>query len=267
MEFGVVGGDRRFAYLTKQLRDCGRDAWAIGGVEENGLSLPSADRAALTSAQRVVVNWPIPDGEMLLQGLSKGTKVFFCGPKGPQWVPEGVEAIDLWKDEKLLLENAWLTAEGAVSAAMQAMTASVRESRFLVIGWGRIGRALTEILIGMSAQVTVASRTEKGRHQAMERGADCVSTADLKQALRGKQVIFSTPPVPVLEQAALEQIEKNALIIDLASPPYGVNLKAAESLGLRAWREPGLPGRYCPESAGEALLRAILRSELNGRTV
>ena len=51
-------------------------------------------------------------------------------------------------------------------------------------------------------------------------------------------------------------------MIDLASPPYGVDLRAAWRMGLRAWREPGLPGRHCPESAAEALLHAMERGEV-----
>jgi len=49
------------------------------------------------------------------------------------------------------------------------------------------------------------------------------------------------------------------MLIDLASPPYGIDLRAAWNRGLRAWREPGLPGRYCPQSAAEAILNALDR--------
>ena len=35
---------------------------------------------------------------------------------------------------------------------------------------------------------------------------------------------------------------------------------AAQSLGLQAWREPKLPGRYCPYSAALAMLRALRRA-------
>ena len=50
-------------------------------------------------------------------------------------------------------------------------------------------------------------------------------------------------------------------VIDLTNAPYGVDLDAARRMGVRAWREPGLPGRYCPQSAAEAILRAIERHE------
>ena len=39
-------------------------------------------------------------------------------------------------------------------------------------------------------------------------------------------------------------------------------IEAAHRLGLRAWREPGLPGRFCPESAAMAIAESI--AEIRG---
>ena len=57
--------------------------------------------------------------------------------------------------------NAALTAEGALFAAMRAQERALGDCDCLVIGWGRIGRALTEMLVALGARVTVASRTER----------------------------------------------------------------------------------------------------------
>lgn len=261
MDYAIVGGDARFAYLTRLLGLCGRDARAVGGVECGVSGILSAEREELPQARNIVMNWPCPDGREILNELSLGTNVFFCGPGTPEDIPEELRCIDLWKDERLQLENAWLTAEGAICAAMNAGKASLKDCHCLVIGWGRIGKALTELLIGMSARVTVASRSEKGRNSAVERGAECVSTYRMPEAVRGKQMIFSTAPERVLDESALKYAEPDALIIDLASAPFGVDLDAARALNLRAWREPKLPGRYCPFSAARALLQAIIRAE------
>ena len=45
---------------------------------------------------------------------------------------------------------------------------------------------------------------------------------------------------------------------------YGVDVEAAHRLGLRAWREPGLPGRYCPESAALAIAAAFEKLRKGG---
>ena len=257
MDFAVVGGDMRFAYLTRLLMSDGCDARLVNGVPA-AVGVPRADMELLPQAKNVAANWPPPEG--MLERLSPGTRAYFFGPGAPEELPAGVEAVDLWKDERLLLENAWLTAEGAICAAMNACDASLRDCHCLVIGWGRIGRALTELLVGMNVRVTVASRLPKGRNSAIERGAESVSTYELADALPGKRIVFSTPPQRVLDAETLRRADRDALVIDLSSPPYGVDLEAAQSLGLQAWREPKLPGRYCPYSAALAMLRALRRA-------
>ena len=258
MDFAVVGGDLRFAYLTRLLTSAGRDARLVNGAPA-AIRVPRAELDQLPQAKNVAANWPPPEG--VLERLSPGTRAYFFGPGSPEALPEGVTAVDLWKDEQLLLENAWLTAEGAICSAMNACDASLRDCHCLVIGWGRIGRALTELLVGMDVRVTVASRLPKGRNGAIERGAESVSTYKLAEALHGKRIVFSTPPQRVLDAETLRRADRDALVIDLSSPPYGVDLEAAQSQGLQAWREPGLPGRYCPYSAACAMLRALERAE------
>jgi len=261
MDYAIMGGDARFAYLARLLCLCGHDARAVNGVKCDVPGVPEADRNELSQARTIIMNWPCPDGEAIFDELSPGTTLLFCGPGEPEHVPEKLRFIDLWKDERLQLENAWLTAEGAICAAMNEGKASLKDCHCLVIGWGRIGKALTELLIGLKARVTVASRSEKGRNGAAERGAECVSTYRMQEAVRGKQIIFSTAPERVLDGDALKYAEPDAMIIDLASAPFGVDLEAARDLKLRAWREPKLPGRYCPFSAARALLQAIFRAE------
>lgn len=256
MDFAVVGGDARFAYLTRLLCSRGLDARRIGGRDDVP-NVAAAEMSDLAEAKNIIVNCPPPEG--VLPNAAPDAKLWFCGPGRPENIVQPF--VNLWRDERLQLENAWLTAEGAVCAAMNAAKRSVKDCRCLVIGWGRIGRALTELLIGMNACVTVASRSEKGRNTATERGAETVSTYEVAQALTDKQIIFSTPPVRLLGERELQHADRDALIIDLASPPYGVDLDAARTLNLRAWREPGLPGRYCPYSAALALLHAIDREE------
>ena len=65
----------------------------------------------------------------------------------------------------------------------------------------------------------------------------------------------------MLGEAEMVRLKPGALVLDLASPPYGVDLEAAEKLNFEARREPGLPGRYCPMSAARALYNAVLRWE------
>ena len=256
MKYVIVGGDYRFACLERLMKSRGDSVCRISGktlLPEHG--------AALAEAENVIMNCPVRgeacglDCERVLEKVNGRARIYLAGPGKLETGDERI--VDLWRDETLVTDNARLTAEGAIAAAMQAGGKSIRECACLVVGWGRIGRALTEMLVGMGAKVTVASRSQAGRNRAIERGALAVNTEYLR--IGGFDIVFTTPPAMVLDDKILKKADKDVMILDLASPPYGVDLNAAWDLGLRAWREPGLPGRYCPESAAKAILRAIDR--------
>lgn len=263
----IIGGDARFGWLARLLQ--GRGA-TVGTLQREGVpGVAEAGVDALSSARLAVVNCPAKAKDLslesILEALPEGAKLALCGPK--RYEGNDARAVDLWTDEQLLRENALLTAEGAVSAAMRAGDGSLRGQRCMVIGWGRIGRALTELLVGIGARVTVASRSAQKRNRAVERGAEATLTDDLAATLPGHRLVFNTAPRPILGKDALRCAERDAMLIDLASEPYGIDLHAAWKLGLRAWREPNLPGRYCPQSAANALFEAMQRADLMGGTI
>ncbi|NLD59722.1 MAG: NAD(P)-binding domain-containing protein [Clostridiales bacterium] len=272
MDIFVAGGDRRSAFLVRLLRERGLDARAAG-LERSGLAqVPSAPLKAAADAETVVLNSPLkcdlaetPFGiGDLLGHLHSGARLVFCGPQIPPAGLERFDARDLTKDEDFLQRNAELTAEGAIYSAMRATERAIMDCDCLIVGWGRIGRALTERLVALGARATVASRTDRGMRLAQSRGAQAVETAKIADALPGRHIVFSTPPYPVLGKDELSRADAGTLFIDLASPPYGIDLEAARSLDLRAWREPGLPGRYCPESAAMVLMSHILALRKGG---
>ena len=264
MEYVIIGGDERFGCLAEQLYQHGRQAGTL--FREAVPGVPALQPEALTQARAIVVNYPLrPKGEKtsfeeIIRQLPASARIFLCGPEHPKTLCRG-RIVDLWADDVLLNENALLTAEGAVCAAMRASRRALRDTRCLVIGWGRIGRALTEILVALGSRVTVASRSLAKRNQAVIRGAEAVATDLIVRALPGHQLVFNTAPEMVLDGQALRGADAGAMVVDLASPPYGVDLRAAWTLGLRAWREPGIPGRYCPQSAARVLLESLLRFE------
>lgn len=229
----VAGADRRFACLKELLEERGHE------IQD------SADGAELT-----VTGWP-PAAE------PTGGKIASCGPR---FAPDGVH--DLLKDEEYQRDIAWMTAEGAVAAAMGRTGRAIRGSSCMIVGWGRIGRALTEILVGLGADVTALTRRTAATHEILACGAHCRETQHADRLISGMDFVFSTAPAMVIDKNALKNARKNAVIIDLASPPYGVDIEAAAECGARAWREPGVPGRYCSENAARAIFDGLTRAGL-----
>ena len=266
MRYAVIGGDVRFAHLVSMLNESEREA--VGFLQEHagGEKRPLKE---LRDFSVLISNWPLrwplsdmdTSEEEILSNIAPGSVLLLCGPGFPKEKRWDLQYVNLWADERLLQENAYLTAEAAVAAAMRRSHISMAGARCAVVGYGRIGRSLTEILLNQGAEVAVLSRTEAKRRAARESGAEAVDLEHAAEVLPGRRLIFSTPPAQVLDEAALAAVDAGAELIDLASPPYGFDVERAKALGLNAWREPGLPGRYCPLSAARVLYGAVIRWE------
>ena len=266
MRYAILGGDLRFVYLKQMLNESGRQA---AGFLQELAGEPGLALKELAGHSCIISNWPLKwplsdaetGEEEILSYIAPGSALLLCGPQFPERRRWDLQYVNLWQDEALLRENAWLTAEAAVAAAVQHTGRSMEGLPCMVVGCGRIGGALLEILMNLGAKVILVSGRENKRRHARDSGAEAVDLKGLHAALPGQKLIFSTPPAMVLDHVALRHVPADAHIIDLASPPYGVDLQAAREMGIAAVREPGLPGRHCPRAAARALHSAILRWE------
>jgi len=257
MGIAIAGTDERFRCLRDMLAESGVPARLI------------REEADLKGAGTLITKYPFPEAaEKGLDLLSPGARLILLNAVPVPGALSGRFSVSaLSEDAAFINENAVLTAEGALSCAMQNAPFALTGERCMVIGYGRIGRALTEMLVGLRAVVTVVSRREAGRLQAMARGAYAASLPGMKPLLPDQKVVFVTSPERMLDREALSYIPKSAFVYDLSSAPYGVDHPAASEMGLNVRLESGLPGRYCPVSAAVSMYRAIMRIWNGGRVV
>jgi len=168
--------------------------------------------------------------------------------------------LDPSLDEGFLRANAKLTAEGAIARAMDREKRALLGATVVVTGFGRIGQELVKRLTAMEAFVIVSARNEAQMRRAHEMGAHPVPLSEIRSALRHADVIFNTIPSHVLGKAALDRIREDALVVELASPPYGMNIEMAKHMGVHVVVESGLPGRYAAYDAGAALFDVVRRA-------
>ena len=79
----------------------------------------------------------------------------------------------------------------------------------------------------------------------------------LQDALPGCGIVINTVPAPMLTAARVAGMKPDALILDLASAPGGTDFEAARAFGIRALTAPGLPGKWSPQTAAEAVRDAV----------
>lgn len=164
--------------------------------------------------------------------------------------------VDLLKDEEYLARNAAITAHCALQAAAPHMRTTWSETPTLILGWGRIGKCLGQLLRSMNCPVTIASGTEAKRAALHSLGYDAVDTASVHSALPRYRLIFNTVPEMTLSESEKDFCD-GCIKIDLASK-RGI---AGEDV---IWAR-GLPGIYAPESSGKLIAQTFLRLEQEGR--
>lgn len=157
--------------------------------------------------------------------------------------------------EDFLIQNAILTAEGALEAAIAEYEGSLYGAKVLVCGWGRIGKALSERLSSLYAEVTVAARKEKDRAWIRAEGMKAVDYSFKEKY--NYDLIFNTVPSMVLDRKALRRVSSDTIIFDLASLPGGVDDEYAREEEICVLHLLSLPGKRSPLSAGRIIKETI----------
>lgn len=158
----------------------------------------------------------------------------------------GHRCVDFLQDESYLAMNAAITADCALQVAAPQIKTTLSDTPILIIGWGRIGKCLAQMVKSLGANVTVAARKESHRAALRSLGIQAV---DMHANLTSYRLIFNTAPEPVFSQEITHC--HNCVKIDLASHK---GLAGDDVLWAR-----GLPGIYAPESSGRLIADTFLR--------
>ena len=276
--FYIAGGDLRSVYLAKSLIKEGHEVkvFALEGTNlpENAEYIEKTEE--FEKAKIVILPLPCSDGEGFLktafskeriklseivEHLQKGSVLM--GGLLPEEIvsmaeKRGVSVCDYYFREEFAVRNAALTAEAAAATLMEMLTESISTVPVLVLGHGRIGRLLSAILKALDAKVTVAARRFSELAWIRSEGMMPLEFRLLDEEIGNFKVVFNTVPAPVLTKEKLVLMDRNALIIDLASEPCGTDFAAAEELGITAKKALGLPGKFAPKTAGEILKETVL---------
>ena len=154
MRILIVGTGPREIYLAAACQSHGHELVSSGPWDWVCLPLP---RSPLPEEWKDT----LPRGQKILCGQPEEALRDEAGARG--W-----RLVNALRDDIFVRENASLTAEGALCAAMACQDGALQGQHCLVIGYGRIGQALTRMLRGVGAGVTVAARREESRILAGE---------------------------------------------------------------------------------------------------
>ena len=195
------------------------------------------------------------NADYILLGINPDKK--HLSYKKPIFAGNANGVYDYTKNEVFAIKNAYLTAEAAIALAISRSEKSLVNAPVLIVGFGRIGKALKRLLEPFTRDITVCVRNEAAAGYAACEGASAIGFESLKSCEK-YSFIFNTVPHPVFNEAELKSIDKDTLLIDLASFPGGVDKHFAKHFEINLIEARGLPGKYSPEAAGKIVAETII---------
>ena len=278
-----AGGDRRCSLLSAKLSKVpGVTVFSCAqGLSEKNDLLPIRTLSECPAAPDLLL-LPIPltrdgktipapllpeaelDLEELFPLLKTDTRVYggLSAPGRPFeafLTEKGISFTDYLSDEVFTLKNADATAEGALLLAVDLLPVTLRGTRVLITGGGRIAKSLTRLLTAYGAKVFVAARSERERYELSILGTETIPLSILSESgvLPKIRLLLNTVPAPILDGKMLSALPPSALIIELAGNPGGFTPDAHLLSGRLILQAPSLPGKTAPESGADWLFRLV----------
>lgn len=279
--FSIIGGDRRNVELAKMLAEDGNKVYTFGldNINDNELDNKNIEicnnlEEAIFQGNIVIGSIPFTrDGEVLNTPLSNkiieiddfaswlDNKLLFAGniPEKFYIISKNIKVIitDFMQIEELAVLNIIATAEGAISTIIENTDFNLQGSNVLIIGFGRIGKILSNKLKLLGANVTCSARKTVDLAWIEAYGYKLINTYSIEKNLKEFDVIINTVPYLILNKELLNNVKKDALLLELASKPGGFDLDVVEKLELNYLPALGLPGKIAPKASARYIKNCI----------
>ncbi|MBR2387287.1 MAG: hypothetical protein IKB02_00820 [Clostridia bacterium] len=291
IKIAVLGGDRRQLYAIMRLAETGAKISVTGldiglcqGLRQTKITRETSPAETLKDASVIILPFPVSaDGAHINAPLDKDgelgeTKLLsvlrlsepgalIIGGKLPEHFAsmardKGHSVHDLLAVESLEIKNAYITAEAALSVAMNTLSHTISGASIGIAGFGRISKQLSRLFSALGAKVTVAARKDSDLAFAETLGYKTVKIEGehwSEPLTCGYDMIFNTVPHMIFNKEFLEKVDKSTVLVELASVPGGFDLAAVHELSSNISWAPSLPGKYAPESAGELIADSIIK--------
>lgn len=268
---GIIGGDERSVFLKECLEQDDYVVKTFGVFEDDYTNLEEFLRGTIYvvggipfSRDDYTINMPNCKNKVSVENLfnsMKECKNLVAGSfsENIKLLAEkhNIKLYDFLDDEDFTIYNAIPTAEGAIKIAIEEHSGTIHSSKSLILGFGRIGKVLADMIKGLNGNVYVAARKKEVFAWIKTMGYIPVSYKDLPTILPKTDILFNTVPSLLIKKEELMVMKKDSLIIDLASKPGGIDFEIAKELGIKTNWALGLPGKVSPKSVAQYMMEKI----------
>ena len=275
-KISIIGGDLRIIKLSEMLVNEGAQVYTYGLENSDNFEKKKCSSLEETINFSEIIVGPIPfssNGETINSPFGKEKiylkdllvqlkdKTLIAGSVRSEVYDlakeHNIKIIDIMKREELSVLNAISTAEGAIKIAIEETPKNLHGSNILVMGFGRVGKVLSHMLNGLGAKVSCEARKTSDLAWIKAYGYDPVALQELSENLYKYDIIINTIPYMVLDRDALKNVKSDALVIDLASNPGGVDRNAIKEMKIKFVWALSLPGKISPVTSAEFIKETL----------
>lgn len=270
-QFAVLGGDLRFTLLSDALKQDRKQVFSLFQAGSGAISLP-----ALADVDCIILPLPISKDGIHLNAPFHNAQPprlehIFTQLNSKQMILGGIvdektrtladlhglSLFDYYTEESFILTGALATAEGAISLAIAEHQSILQGQKALIFGFGRIAKILAQKLSALGVCVCICARKQIDLDWANTLGYRYLPFSKLDDVIHEFALLFNTVPHPILDFQKLVFLQEQALYIELASKPYGIDFHTAENLGIHCILAESIPGKVAPFSMAHALKDSI----------
>ncbi|NCB48028.1 MAG: hypothetical protein EOM55_00125 [Clostridia bacterium] len=238
--------DRRLLEVKTMLEERGLNVFDF---EENIEKISSFDVCVVSPSYR----WK---KETL--SLLKDRTTVFGGAVAEEFFAEKerINYINLMENERFVVENARLTAEAFLADLISNTKKSLYEQNILVLGNGRVAKAVWQVLHDLKVKFDVSMRDEKECFLSELVSKKSFLLKDIFENLKDYDTVINTIPIELFSDDSF--FKKGANVFELASKKClnENNIKQVNYILC-----PSLPAKYMPFSAGKLIFNEIMIGE------
>lgn len=275
-KISIIGGDLRIVKLAEMLVEEGVEVFTYGlensevqDINRSNTLQEVVEKSDIVlgpipfSSNGKTINTPFSNSKTLVSDLMEclSGKILIAGAVKQEIYElaseKNVKVIDIVKREELAVLNAVSTAEGTIKIAIEETPRNLHGSNILVLGFGRIGKILSNMLKGLGANVSCEARKNSDLAWIKAYGYEPIPISNLKDNLNRFDIIINTIPYIILDKDNLDNVKKDALVIDLASNPGGVDKDAIKERKIKFVWALSLPGKVAPLTSAEFIKETL----------
>lgn len=156
-------------------------------------------------------------------------------------------------NNEVKIANAVIASEAAVQIIGNELETTIKNTKILVLGFGRLGKMLCKTFSSLDADVVCEARKNSDLVWIDALGYKSLHLNNLKENIKDFDVIINTVPFEILNKDILENVKKGVFILDLADDKRGLDVRYAREKGIKNVWALSLPQKNAPISYAKAI--------------